>query len=193
MTGDLTNWSPLTIKEINDIFSKMTIWWAIAGGWALDLHMGHQSRVHTDLDIVVNRKDQVTVYGQLRQDWLLFKAKDGELTPWDKGEALNDINSLWVKKNITSPWAFEIMLMDSENDEWIYRRETFIRRQINDIYLTSDTGIPYLRPEIQLLYKLGSSQVREKDYEDYYRVKPLLLPCELEWLEEALATQLKKR
>lgn len=37
---DIDNWLPISIKEINQVFSKMTAFWCIAGGEALDLHLG---------------------------------------------------------------------------------------------------------------------------------------------------------
>jgi hypothetical protein len=43
MRTDIDNWVPLTVTEINEIFSAIPIMWCIAGGWALDLHIGKKS------------------------------------------------------------------------------------------------------------------------------------------------------
>ncbi|WP_354019378.1 hypothetical protein [Fictibacillus halophilus] len=66
------------------------------------------------------------------------------------------------------------MIIDSENDYWIYKRNGTIRRKLTDIELKTSAGVPYIRPEIQLLYKGGSSLIREKDILDLENVLPTL-------------------
>ena len=39
-------------------------WW-VAGGWAIDLTLGHQTRKHEDLDVLVLRRDQAWVREEL--------------------------------------------------------------------------------------------------------------------------------
>lgn len=55
--------------------------------------------------------------------------------------------------------------------------------------MLSPEGIPYLRPEIQLLYKGGSSVLREKDETDLKNVIWKLAISERLWLKKALAKQ----
>jgi hypothetical protein len=76
-------------------------------------------------------------------------------------------DNLWFKKKGESSWAFQVMIIDSENDYWIYKRNDTIRRKLTDFGLTTSEGVPYIRPEIQLLYKGGSSLIREKDYSGF--------------------------
>lgn len=55
------------------------------------------------------------------------------------------------------------------------------KSQLNNqraVYIRTSEGIPYLKPEIQLLYKAGSSKVREKDFKDFQTMLPLLSPEE---------------
>ena len=48
-------------KELNAIKTIMSgfasNYW-IAGGWAIDLHLGKQSRPHKDIEIAIDRADQ---------------------------------------------------------------------------------------------------------------------------------------
>lgn len=81
------------------------------------------------------------------------------------------------------------MIIDTEDDRWIYKRNKTIQRPINDIFLKTIDGIPYLGPEIQLLHKGGSSQIREKDYSDFNTILPSLLPQEKAWLKSSLLLQ----
>jgi hypothetical protein len=56
------------------------------------------------------------------------------------------------------------------------------------IAITSD-GVPYLRPEVQLLYKGWISARREKDLLDMKTMMPLLEKAEIRWIHESLSHQ----
>jgi adenylate cyclase len=186
---DINNWMPLTVTEINDFFYKLPIYWCIAGGWALDLHLGRQTREHSDIDVIIIREEQLIAFKYLSPDWMLYKAEGGKLTLWENEEYLNTTNDIWVSKGIETPWKFQIMIIDTEDSSWIYKRNKSVKRPINEIFLKTDIGIPYLRPEIQLLHKAGASQIREKDFTDFQTVLPSLLPQEKAWLKSSLKLQ----
>lgn len=186
---DISNWMPITVQEINEIFSDMPIHWCIAGGWALDLHLGKQTREHSDVDVIITRDEQFIAYQNIKRDWMLYKAQDGKLDLWEDGEYLNFTEDIWVSKSSETPWAFQMMIIDTEEKFWTYKRDQSIRRPLDEIYLKTVEGIPYLRPEIQLLHKAGSSQVREKDFNDFQTMLPSLLPSEKAWLKSSLNRQ----
>ncbi|WP_391574996.1 nucleotidyltransferase domain-containing protein [Cohnella sp.] len=186
---DIDNWTPLTVSEIGAIFSEIPITWCIAGGWALDLYLGRQSRKHADIDIIVLREQQAIAFQHLSKGWQLYKADEGKLALWEEGEYLPLTNDIWVSRDGGSPWAFQIMLIDVDQDLWIYGREQSIRRPITDIIARTQEGIPFLKPEIQLLYKGGSSKIREKDHHDFLTVGPELTPMAQEWLRSSLIKQ----
>lgn len=189
MRTDINNWMPLTVSEINEVFSDIPLRWCIAGGWALDLHLCKQTREHSDIDVIITRGEQLIAYQYLNRDWMLYKAEDGKLDLWEDGEYLNSTNDIWVSKSSETPWAFQIMIIDTEENSWIYKKDKSVRRAIDDIFLKTVEGIPYLRPEIQLLHKAGGSQVREKDFNDFQTMLPSLLPQEKAWLKSALNRQ----
>ncbi|MCS7461304.1 hypothetical protein N0M98_14225 [Paenibacillus doosanensis] len=189
MRTDISNWMPLSVKEINEIFSAIPIRWCIAGGWALDLHLRKQTREHSDVDVIITREEQFTAYRYLKEDWILYRAEDGKLSLWEDGEYLNSTNDVWISKSDESPWAFQLMIIDTEEPYWTYKRDRSIRRPVADIILKTEEGIPYLRPEIQLLHKAGSSKVREKDYRDFQTMLPSLREQEKVWLKSSLLRQ----
>ncbi|GIN96996.1 hypothetical protein J6TS1_28660 [Siminovitchia terrae] len=189
MRTDINNWMPLTVSEINEVFSDIPLRWCIAGGWALDLHLCKQTREHSDIDVIITRGEQLIAYQYLNRDWMLYKAEDGKLDLWEDGEYLNSTNDIWVSKSSETPWAFQIMIIDTEENSWIYNKDKSVRRPIDNIFLKTIEGIPYLRPEIQLLHKAGGSQVREKDFNDFQTMLPSLLPQEKAWLKSALNRQ----
>ncbi|MBP1994523.1 nucleotidyltransferase domain-containing protein [Paenibacillus eucommiae] len=189
MRTDYYNWLPLTVPDIFRIFSNISVKWCIAGGWALDLYLGRQSRVHEDIDVIIFREDQFTAFEYLSKDWLLYKAHKGNLSLWKEGERLTATKDIWVSKDATSPWAFQIMIVDTEEEAWVYGRETSIRRPVKDICSTTHEGVPYLKPEIQLLYKGSSSEIRTKDLNDLLLLLPSLSPQAIEWLRSSLNIQ----
>ncbi|WP_233208641.1 nucleotidyltransferase domain-containing protein [Planomicrobium sp. MB-3u-38] len=186
---DYSNWEPLAVQEVSSIFSGMSIDWGIAGGWALDIHLGRKTRNHSDIDIVVFRADQQVIYQRLKNDWTLYKAKDGKLSLWSADEYLDAVNSVWVSRDSQSPWAFEIMFMDNEQDNWVYRREKTVQEARVELFSTDENNVPYLNPAVQLLYKGGVEQIREKDSQDFLSVLPTLSIKEKTWLKESLKRQ----
>jgi hypothetical protein len=189
LRSDIENWMPLTALEINEVFTSIPAIWGIAGGWAIDLHLGKVSREHNDIDVVFFREEQQVFYNLLKKNWMLYKAYDRKLIPWEEGGYLELTKDVWVSKNEDSPWAFQIMIIDCDNNDWVYGREKSIRKAKEKIFLKTREGIPYLKPELQLLYKGGSSKVREKDLIDFHTILPLLSVTEKEWLKESLVKQ----
>lgn len=186
---DYSNWKPLTVTEVSSIFNTIPISWGIAGGWALDMHIGRKTREHSDIDIAIFRKDQRVVYQHLKNDWMLYKAKDEKLSPWQEKEYLDVINDVWVSRGTHTPWVFQIMLLDCEQENWIYQREKTIKLSKEELFSNDKNKVPYLKPAIQLLYKGGSSQIREKDFQDFQVILPSLTVQEKEWLKKALKCQ----
>jgi hypothetical protein len=166
-------------------FSALEVPWWIAGGWALDLYLGRQSRAHADLDIGVRRADITTVLAAL-PSWEIFEAKDGALTRLGAGEAPRlAVHSLWCRPAGTTLWVFELMLDESIDDTWWYRREPSIRRPLSTVVQRNRSGLPYLAPEIQLLYKARG--LRAQDQADFELIAPLLDATARAWLVESLA------
>ncbi|GGH77393.1 hypothetical protein JOD43_001355 [Pullulanibacillus pueri] len=188
--SDLKNWKPLSVSEIKHVFSHLSVTWAIAGGWALDLYLGKKTRIHDDIDIVILRQDQPTVFHYLSKHWMLYKAENGEVDLWKEGEYLPSINDIWIRKSANDPWAFQLMFVDTLDSLWIYKRDRSIRRELEDVFLMTSDGIKYLKPEIQLLYKGGSSHIRAKDQHDFLTLLPSLTPQAKEWLRTALIKQI---
>ena len=47
----------MTFDETRDVFAPLSIPWWIAGGWAIDVYLGRQTREHADIDVSVLRAD----------------------------------------------------------------------------------------------------------------------------------------
>ena len=79
----------------------------------------------------------------------------------------------------------QLMLMEEDGDQWMFRRDNRIRGSIDLLGMLSAVGIPILRPEIQLLFK-ATGAIREKDSADFEVVKPSLSLAAREWLFKTL-------
>src|SRR5581483_22863 len=91
---------------------------------------------------------------------------------------------VWCRPDKTAPWAIQLMIADTEDDRWLCRRDARIHRPITTIGHQTSDGIPYLAPEIQLLYKAKAP--RPKDEEDFTKALPLLNQSSRNWLAQAL-------
>ncbi|CAI6080600.1 ATP-grasp domain-containing protein [Cohnella sp. JJ-181] len=189
MAGEGYWWAPLGVEEMHRIFADWPGDWGIAGGWALDLHLGQQTRAHDDIDVLLRLQDQAMLYERLAGEWELHLAEKGALTRLRPGDVLTSETDIWVRRDAGSPWAFQLMLIDVAHGEWIYRRERSVRRPAAEMYLRGADGVPYLRPEIQLLYKGGSAAIRDKDRRDFEALLPRMNGVERTWLRQALEAQ----
>jgi len=117
--------------------------------------------------------------------WEIFEAKDGLITRLRKGDAPRaDVNSLWCRLANDTEWTLELMLDDAVEDRWVFRRDPAIERPLSLAIRRDPRGIPFLAPEIQLLYKART--VRAQDQADFEHVGPRLDSEARKWLKVAL-------
>jgi hypothetical protein len=57
VTPDIEAWAPWHPREIAARLAGVGVPWYVAGGWAIDLHLGTQTRPHEDLEIAVPAAD----------------------------------------------------------------------------------------------------------------------------------------
>jgi hypothetical protein len=115
-----------------------------------------------------------------------FTAKDGRLVPLRAGLPRSTINSLWCRPQGRHHWLLQLMLDESDRDGWVFRRNKRIRAPLTTAIRHTRAGIPYLAPELQLLYK--SRAIRPQDQADFECAAPLLRTPARTWLRESLRT-----
>ena len=71
-----------------------------------------------------------------------------------------------------------------DGDTWICRRDQAIRLPYSDIIRRTRSGIPYLAPELVLLFK--AKHARPKDQADFDATVPHMTPAQRETLAELL-------
>lgn len=157
--------------------------WGIAGGWAIDLFIGSITRKHEDIEIAIFREDQCCIQKYLA-GWNFKKVKQGKIEPWGNGERLElPVHETYAERD---DQKIEILLNELDGEDWVFRRDNRIRRPVTQIFMKSPENIPYLSPEIVLLYK--SKNPRSKDEIDFHNTIELLDSDRKQWLKDTLKT-----
>ena len=180
-------WEPLSIDEAVALFEPASFRWWVSGGHALELHLDRSWRRHDDTDISILRGDAYRLNEAL-PGWEIHLAADGVLTSWDGSplSAGRSENNLWCRLSSDHPWSLDITISDGDEEDWIYRRDPTIRKCWPEAVLTTTNGVPYLAPELQLLFK--SKQMRPKDGVDAQVIIPALSSRRQRFLRHLLPT-----
>ncbi len=185
MTPTPLVWRALDPAAVRQIMSASHVPWWIAGGWAIDLFVGAQTRAHKDLDVGVRRADTPHIIAALPR-WEFFEAKNGVIGRLPSGaEPRAEVNSLWCRRVGEPHWELELLLDESDGMDWVFRREPSIRRPLAAALRATPDGTPYLAPEIQLLYK--ARDLRPEDRADFERAAPWLDSAAAGWLRNCLS------
>lgn len=178
-------WEPATPAEVAALFAGVDAPWWIAGGYAIELAVGRPVRDHSDIDVLLLRRDQL-VAQQALAGWEWWAADPpGTLRPWTEGEVLpDDVHDIWCRPGPDRPWRVQLMLDEASGDTWVSRRNPRVQRPVASLGAVTDDGIPYLAPEIQLFYK--AKQRRPKDEADFAAALPLLDAVQRAWLTDAI-------
>ena len=165
------------------VMVELGVWWAVAGGWAIDLWLGEQTREHHDVEVVVRRCDQHVVYRALASGWELFALDppDGGWQPWNGVP----IEAPAFQLQARSPTGeFDIFTETADEARWHFRRDDRITMTSDEVIVRSRSGIPVVRPEIQLIYMAKSND--PKNERDFEHARPHLSAEAAMWLTEAI-------
>jgi hypothetical protein len=180
-------WEPIRPHEVLEFLSSFAAPWWICGGWALDLFLDRETRRHDDLDVAVLRRDQFALYEHLRTWDLHYATPDHTLERWDGQHLELPIHGIWARRSDkpAAPWACELLLNETQDGEWVFRQNESVRCPLEEVGNERD-GLPFLRPEIVLLYK--SMEPSPKNDADFAAVAQDLSPEGSLWLRTALET-----
>jgi hypothetical protein len=155
--------------------------WGIAGGWAVDLFIGRESRPHADVDIAVLRADQSQLRSQVAGRF--EKVVERQLAEWSPTEVLElPVHEVHVRWPDGYQLEFLLNEQDRQSGEWVFRRDARIRRPLAAAFMQG--RVPYLAPEIVLLYKAKAPST--KDDADFRGMLSHLQSDQRSWLRHAL-------
>jgi Aminoglycoside-2''-adenylyltransferase len=175
-------WEPWSPGEVAERLADVPVLWYVAGGWALNLHRGQITRAHEDLEIAV----PAAGFGAIRQalgelDFVV--AGDGRIWPLDS-PAYGLWHQTWGRDRASRVFRVDVFREPHEAGTWICRRDPRLRRPYEEIILATADGLPYLTPEVVLLFK--AKHRCPKDNADFAATLPLLNGPQRGWLTAAL-------
>jgi hypothetical protein len=171
-------WEPWTPEEVAQRLSGTSALWYVVAGWALDLFIGRQSRPHDDIEIGVPARSFPEI--RFAFDEYDFDVVDsGRRWPLSSGTFESTFQT-WLRDSNTGVYHLDVFRDPHVGSEWICRRDERVRMSFSKLTCYSGTGIPYMSPEVVLLFK--AKHLREKDQADFERVLPLLDNQQVEWL-----------
>ncbi|WP_439658758.1 nucleotidyltransferase domain-containing protein [Lentzea sp. HUAS TT2] len=173
-------WRP---EEIARRLAGVSVPWYVAAGWALDLFRGEQTRPHGDLEIAV----PVAGFTEVRERFPghAFDVPSSGRVWFDAGaDVLAATHQTWLREPVTGHYLCDVFREPHDGDTWICRRDEGIRLPYEVIVERTADRIPYLVPELVLLFK--AKEVRPKDQLDFENVLPLLGPQRRRTLRELL-------
>jgi hypothetical protein len=162
----------------------LSVPWAVAGGWAIDLVLDRVTRSHHDVDVAIFREDQMALRDVLG-GWTFEAVVEGDRRPWPAGMWLDlPTHELYATPPNGMGSTFELLLNERDGDDWVYRRDPAVRRPIANALVARRAGLPVLAPEVVLLYKAKAP--RPVDEEDFVAVLQALGAEPRAWFAEAL-------
>ncbi|GCD32827.1 hypothetical protein OEIGOIKO_00545 [Streptomyces chrestomyceticus JCM 4735] len=158
--------------------------WCVAAGWALDLFRGGRPRPHGDLEIAVPAAGFPEIRDRFAE-YVWDAVGSGRVWAGAGPEPLAATYQTWLRDPASGQFLFDVFREPHEDGTWICRRDERLRLPYDTIVERTADGIPYLVPELVLLFKAKAS--RPKDQADFDGVLPLLSRARRvllgEWLE----------
>ena len=164
---------------------RLGIWWAVAGGWAIDLWLDRVTREHHDVEVAIRRDDQRTAHDGLTARWEL-SCLDPPGSTWRRWPREHSIAAPAFQVQAAGDGVtFDLFLESVVDDEWVFRRDGRIRRPLRDVTTVTESGLPVVVPEVQLLYMAKSDDA--KNQLDFTNACTHLDQASATWLAHALA------
>jgi hypothetical protein len=178
---DAFPWLPWSPREVARRLEGVTAPWAVAAGRALELFAGAGWRGHDDVEISV----PVSRFGEVRAALagleLWVPVGGGRLRPL---VGADEPGQTWALDGQAGAWRLDVLREPADGGTWVYRRDSNVRMPYTELIERTVEGIPFLRPEVVLLFKAAAPRV--KDEADFDAVLPLLDPERRAWLRTSL-------
>lgn len=155
----------------------------MVAGWALDLFHGKQTRAHGDIEIAIPAAGFPEVRSRF-PEYVFDAVGSGRIWEDPTPETLATVHQTWLRDPATGNYLLDVFREPHDGDTWICRRDETVRLPYRDIILRTGSGIPYLAPELVLLFK--AKHLRPKDQADFTATASRLTPTQRETLTALL-------
>jgi hypothetical protein len=183
---DVSQWDPWRPEQMARLLADVDLPWYVAAGWAIDLFLGGERRKHGDIEVAVPNARFDELADVLAGFEVFVITARREATPIAEArDRLTDTHQTWIRDPSTGKWCFDLFREPSDGDTWICRRDPAIRLPYAQVIEWTDHGIPFVRPEIALLFKAKHSD-EAKNVADFDAALPHLDDGRRAWLRAAL-------
>lgn len=189
------------LHSVNALLRDSGVRWALCGGFALDLFLGYETRVHGDLDIAVPEADRGKIERFMRErGWRVYEFRgQGRLRPLDghtPSEPGRNLMCLREGCELVSFWPCDepgLVLHEWHSEgirtlnymEFLFPAQPAHFGRDPDRAVIRVEGIPCLAPEVVLRYKADQPE-RETNRRDFEAAFPRLTGEQRAWLMDAL-------
>jgi len=178
------------ILAANHLLENAPVSWAVCGGFAIDLFLGKETRAHGDIDICVFEKDRENILKHmLKSNWQVYEFRgNGKVRSLNAALSSEPGRNLMCTSGACELVKFypceeeqllwyeffhtglkqldyvEFLFNTSMEDAFNFDKSKGIKRELSKAILYHE-GIPYLAPEIVLLYKASNADNAEYQYD----------------------------
>jgi hypothetical protein len=180
---DVDAWQAWHPTEVAAILSGTDVPWAVAGGWAIDLHLGRQTRDHGDIEVAIPNG----LFHRFRRELTafdLYEAFEGGVRRLGPDESPRD-HQVWALDPLVRKWRMDTFLEPGDAQTWVSHRDERLRLPLAEVVRRTRDGIPFLAPATVLLAK--AKHARPKDEDDFSLALPTLPDEERRWLYDGIA------
>jgi hypothetical protein len=166
------SWDP---AEVARRLAGITAPWCVAAGWALDLFRGEQTREHGDIEIAI----PAASFSAVRDcfpGYAFDAVSSGRLWTGASPAVLAATHQTWLRDPATGHYLLDVFREPHDGPTWICRHDETIRLPYREIIRHTPDGVPYLVPELVLLFK--AKHARPKDQADFEGTLPHLSPAQ---------------
>jgi hypothetical protein len=142
--------------------------WCVAAGWALDLFRSAQTREHGDIEIAIPAASFPEVRGRF-PGYAFDAVSSGRIWESAAPGVLAATHQTWLRDPATGNYLLDV----------------FREPHDGQIIRYTPDGVPYLAPELVLLFK--AKHARPKDQADFDGTIPLMTPAQRATLAGLLA------
>jgi hypothetical protein len=172
------------VLAVGFLLSGLTVPWWVVGGWAIDLAIGHATRRHGDVDVMLLERDEHALRHLPEVGLRLSSGPDDEEQPWPASRRLVAGSDSVHLVSSRLPLPTQVLLGAAVGTTWVFHRgKPTITRPLG-VVTWERYGIPFFAPEVVLAMK--SMAGRDKDTDDFQAVLPLLDIPERRWLRDAI-------
>jgi hypothetical protein len=194
------------VLAVGSLLSGLAVPWWITGGWAIDLAVGHVTRDHANVNVMMLERDEHALRGLTGVDIQLIA--DGQPPgPWPAGRRLTAIPDpgpnpgpkggpgqpigleRLVLRGGNLPLPAEVIPASAVGPIWVFKKGSHVfTRPLADVTRYWH-GIPFMAPEVVLLIKarpgLGRPRT-DNDQRDFEAALPVLSALQRSWLKDAI-------